>query len=499
MKRLAIAVCVLAGATAGQAAAADLCVGSGGGCFATLQAAVAAAHDGDTIHVGTGTFAGGVTIDKSVALVGQGANASVISGGGPVLTIFRETAPEGLSVSIRGLTITGGVNDSKPEGAVTFGGGIWIPTSQLPEPPFNGTGATVDISDSVVTGNTVTSRAAIPPFVFCGPLPCGFNTGGGIDNGGVLTITGSRITNNTAGSTSALATLASGISAGGITSRFAATLVLRRSVVSGNRAVATLPNGQSAAVGGVSSGGGLTIEDSVVSDNAAEVSGPPAGFDEDLVALAGGLEVFECCGVEHPTAVIRGTRITGNRAVARNADDDLLAVAFGGGLLAEAPLLLEHTQVTDNLVQATSAGPAVADGGGMELQGATTIRNSLVARNSVVADAQGAALAHGGGIANAGQLTIERTSVVDNHVRASGSGGPLPFGVPSSAIGGGIWNGDFGGPPPTLAITHSVVAANRLEAPAGFVVQGGGLWTAYPVTVSQTPIAGNKPDQCFGC
>ena len=65
-----------------------------------MQAAVAAAHDGDTIHVGKGTFAGGVTIDKSVALVGQGANASVLAGGGPVLTIFKESAPTELSVSI---------------------------------------------------------------------------------------------------------------------------------------------------------------------------------------------------------------------------------------------------------------------------------------------------------------------------------------------------------------------------------------------------------------
>ena len=97
------------------------------GCFATLQAAVAAAHDGDTIHVRRGTFAGGVTIDKSVALVGAGSHSTIIAGGGPVLTIFREPDPEKLTVSIRGVTITGGVNDSEPDLEVTFGGGIWIP------------------------------------------------------------------------------------------------------------------------------------------------------------------------------------------------------------------------------------------------------------------------------------------------------------------------------------------------------------------------------------
>jgi hypothetical protein len=502
MKRVmllaALGAAVAAGVAAVPAFAADLCVG-GGGCYATLQSALTAAHDGDTIHVGKGTFAGGVLIDKSVALVGQGANASIVSGGGPVLTIFKESAPTELSVSIRGLTITGGVNDSEPDPEVTFGGGIWIPTSQLQVPPFNGTGATVTIDDSVITGNQVMSRSTIPPFVFCGPLPCGFNSGGGIDNGGVLTITDSKITNNTSGSTATNVTLASGIGSGGIDNRFASTLVLRRSVVSDNHAFATRPNGQFAGAGGIFASGAVTIEDSVVSDNSAEVSGPPAGFGEDLVALGGGIQVSGCCGVARPTAVIRNTKITGNRAVANVGTEGTLAVSFGGGLLVEAPLLMERSQVTDNLARATSGGDAVADGGGMEVDAPMTLRDSLVARNSVVAEAGRAALAHGGGIANADRLTVENTRIVDNDVKASGAGGPLPFGVPSGAIGGGIWNGDFGGPPPTLTVTHSVVAGNSLEAPAGFTLSGGGLFTLYPVSLNQTTVAGNRPDQCFGC
>ena len=498
MKRLVLAICVLAGAVAGPASAADLCVGSGAGCFATLGAAVGAAHDGDTIRLGKGTFAGGVTIDKSVALVGQGSRSTTIAGGGPVLTIFKESAPDQLTVSIRGVTITGGVNDSQPDAEVTFGGGIWIPTSQLPVPPFNGTGATVSIDDSVITGNTVLSHSVIPGD-FCGsPLPCGFNTGGGIDNGGVLTVTNSRITNNTAGSSPALPSLASGVNSGGIFSRFAATLVLKKSVVSGNRAVASSPNGQAAQSGGIGSDGALTIEDSVVSDNSAELTGTfPA--DGEPVALAGGIHVSGCCGVSHPTATIRNTLVHGNRAVA-DIGGEALSVAFAGGVLAEAPLLLEKTLVTDNLVRATSAGgDAAADGGGIEVDSQVTIRDSLVARNTVVADAHGAALAAGGGIANAGQLTVERTLVLDNRVKARGAGGLLPFGEPSAALGGGIWNGTFGGPPTTLTLTNSAVLGNSLDAPAGFVVQGGGLYTTFPVTVTRTAIAGNRPDQCFGC
>jgi len=119
---------------------------------------VNAAHDGDTIAVGAGTFSGGITIDKGVRVQCAGCDKTIIKGGGPVVTIFRAASPDALSVSIDGVTITGGVNDSQPDPEVTFGGGVWIPTSQLDHPPFNGTGATVSISSSVITGNTVNVR-----------------------------------------------------------------------------------------------------------------------------------------------------------------------------------------------------------------------------------------------------------------------------------------------------------------------------------------------------
>ena len=110
-------------------------------------------------------------------LQGFGATRTIISGGGPVVTIFRATAPDGLSVSLDGVTITGGVNNSQPDNAVTFGGGVLIPTSQLAQPPFNGTGATVSISNSVITGNTWPQIDPPPPLR--GARSCGFDSGGG--------------------------------------------------------------------------------------------------------------------------------------------------------------------------------------------------------------------------------------------------------------------------------------------------------------------------------
>src|SRR5437870_750862 len=96
MKQIAfiglIAVVALAGASVGRSAAAAkaLCVG-GPHCYTTIQAALNAAQDGDAIRVGAGNFAGGVTIERSVSLVGAGANATTISGGGPVVTIGSAT------------------------------------------------------------------------------------------------------------------------------------------------------------------------------------------------------------------------------------------------------------------------------------------------------------------------------------------------------------------------------------------------------------------------
>jgi len=67
-------------------------------------------------------------------------------------------------------------------------------------------------------------------------------------------------------------------------------------------------------------------------------------------------------------------------------------------------------------------------------------------------------------------------------------------------------NIDFVGGPPELAVSDSVVTANRLEAAPGITPQGGGIFSANifsgdPIafTLTRTVIAGNKPDQCVGC
>ena len=139
----AVAAALIGTAFAPSASAATLCVGPAPAASRRSSRQWPPHTTATRSRSRAGTFAGGITIDKSIRVQGAGADRTIIRGGGPVVTIFRSTAPDALNVSIDGVTITGGVNNTQPGTEVTFGGGIWIPTSQLDQPPFNGTGATV--------------------------------------------------------------------------------------------------------------------------------------------------------------------------------------------------------------------------------------------------------------------------------------------------------------------------------------------------------------------
>jgi len=148
------------------AQAASSCVGSGGGCYPTIQAAVDAAHAGDTITIGAGTFAGGVTITKSVHLQGAGAASTIIRGGDHVLTIGAYGAASEPTVSISGVTVTGGLARSSPESIPLFGkAGVWATGGGIEIPPGANlaVGATVTITDSVINTDPAMSTPCRMP------------------------------------------------------------------------------------------------------------------------------------------------------------------------------------------------------------------------------------------------------------------------------------------------------------------------------------------------
>jgi hypothetical protein len=502
-----------AGASTGRALAGSVCVGTRPACLATIQAALDAARDGDTIKIGPGTFAGGIAIDKNVHLKGSGASATVISGGGPVLTIGVMGAPSEPTVWISGVTITGGVNTAN----LALGGGVYVPASS------GGLGATVTITDTVVTGNRAAPATSIPSRLPCGAAcPFARGSGGGIDNAGTMTLKNVQVTNNAAGSA-----VASDADGGGVMNERQATLVLVKSVVSGNVARVTPPNGRFGEGGGVftRAGSTLTIDRSSVNGNSVEFSTSfPADVPDGVAAQAGGIKIG---GDESTLVAIRNSTIMGNSVLASSSGGDL--TAFGGGVDDDGALTLSDSTISDNLLSATGVGSVFLDSGGIEVEGPATISNTRLTGNSVTATAPtgtalaqagailtatdqavtisdslvggniaksttstGEAFVQGAGILNAGTLELRSVQVSNNDGSALGPSG--------SAQGGGIWNSAFpDGPLVQLTLQDSNVTRNSLTASGGLATQGAGLYTTFPVTLTNSRISRNSPDDCFGC
>ena len=536
MKSIALAACVIGAAgaafSASTAAAAPrtLCVGSKPGCFLTIQPAVNAAHDGDTIAIAPGTYPGGVTIDVSVTVVGAGAASTIIKGGGPVLTLGVPGAPNPPTISITGVTVTGGV--ASGNGVVTFvglGGGVSIPASTA-----NTAGATVTIRNSVITGNRATPATTVDSGEPCGSSDCPFagGFGGGIADVGKLTLINTTVSNNTAGGG-----VASSGGGGGIwtaTNGGAGALTLINSTVTGNRATVSPPNGQFVSGGGIEVQDGETfvVTNSVISNNTGSVtSSYPSGVDS--FADGGGIHVGGL-----GTATIQGSRITGNVLSASNAAGPTgagssgLAVGFSDFCVCNQTLVLKDAVISGNRLTVNGGDGSFA-GNAVEIDSPATVSNTAVTGNSIVITSTGAVAAGGAVFAFDGQsqpVVMRNVAISGNSVRASSSTGPATVqgaglinggllelhnvlvtsntgsatGTSGFAEGGGIWNGQpfgsDGAPTPSLLMDNTAVLGNTLTASPGLAVQGGGVFTSgFPITQHNSLIARNAPDQCFGC
>jgi len=476
---------------AGSAAATStLCVAPAiAGCYATIQGALDAAASGDAIRVAAGTYTGGITITKSVDLRGSGSNATVIKGGGPVLTIGDPNATTSATVSIEGVTITGGVTGDGGS-AVAQGGGVWIPGN----PPHGRPGAIVSISDSVITQNRVRPLTRGSGDNLCGKdrLFCAFANGGGIDNGGTLALTNVEVTGNVAGAIPGDASVATDASGGGIVSHPGATLTLRNCVVSGNTAAVGLPNGQFSDGGGITSAGSLTMQATEVSGNSSTVEAalPSMAFGDpkEQEANAGGIDL-----PDGSSSTITGSRIVDNSVNGSNTVGD--ADAEAGGLDVDGSLELDFSSVSGNTVNAYAPTGTLALGidGGLQVEGDLVAHGDWISRNRAAATSVGGfAAAAGGGLDNHARAMLVGTYVAWNSVRADG-----PFGV---ADGGGILNFTTdSNRPPDLKLANSVVLGNSASAGAGITPAGGGIWADTKPVLVQTALIGNHPDQCTGC
>jgi len=521
-----------------------VCIGSGNTtCFGTLAAAIAAAHDGDTVTVRAGTVAGGVTIDKSITLAGAGIHASIIRGGGPVLIIGSLSAARTLTVSIRDLTITGGYSRTDRTGecgpdipncgpgymkATALGGGIEILPRRYGLP-----GAKVVISNTAVTGNraapttTVPSVGAVCPH---GPCPASQAAGGGIDNWGMLTLTDSVVSDNRA-----VGELTAQADGGGIADEASARLTLIGSSVTGNTASAA-PNGRFADGGGiyvdhdgtltvqhsvidgntasltsrypasvgdshassggvvVQPGGTATIDHTSISDNRVSVTdpnGPPVGFDPGM-----------CVCDSAAALTLTDSKVNGNHLVVNVKTS--VEGGSGGGLEADGNAVITRTEVKGNTVMVTSdegVAAAVAvvnifDGGSDR----AVMRDSTISGNQVTATSRsGMAIVRGAGLANTGPLLLSHVTISGNRATASAPHGWVR--------GGGVFNSAlftgpaFPPPPsPSLVVHGGTISHNILRVRHGTIASGGGIYSkGFRAQAGTGVVTANTPDDCVGC
>ena len=384
-----------------RASAATLTVCPSGCAYTQIAPAVAAASSGDTVNVAAGSYHGGFTIDQNLTLTGAGAHKTIISGGGPVITVGMFGATTEPTVAIRGVTITGGVTGSSPveDGVIALGGGIFVP----PAANF-ATGATVTISNSVITGNTAAPTTSVDAGFSCGIQDCRFAQagGGGIDNWGTLTVANTTVSNNE--SAGAFTSDADG--AGIYTQQGA--LTVNNSVVTGNRTIAAAPDGRFAEGAGImvdfsfSPSGAtatLSVQNSVVSNNSSSLTNntlpSSVAVQSGMNANAGGIHVGD--GI--PTTV-SNSAITGNSATATDTQGEPFAID-AAMIVGASPLVMRNTHIDDNAATTTSLTSADVgpEGSAIELDGGGTISNTTIEDNLATSVSTGGTADTNGGLA----------------------------------------------------------------------------------------------------
>jgi len=236
----------------------------------TIGHAISLASKGDTIMVAPATYTENLTIRKNLKIIGSDAATTIVDGGG-VGTVF----------SVCGI-----------------------------------------ISCTITPNKTHAALSKLTIRDGSGP----FGAGGGVSNSGILTVTYSTISGNSAGN------------GGGIFNNFGATLTITNSTISGNSATGT------GGGGGIINheGGTLTITKSTISGNRSSYGG-------------GGVKNFR------GTLTITNSTISGNSA------------KYAGGIQNYALLKISNSTISGNIAMR---------GGGIVSRESSVLQNTILANNS---------------------------------------------------------------------------------------------------------------------
>ncbi|QEH39161.1 RTX-I toxin determinant A from serotypes 1/9 [Aquisphaera giovannonii] len=402
----------------------------GAGAGASLREALALANaiPGGGATIG---FAAGLsgTIGLSIGPLPVIAQATTIAGpGAGVLAVDAKSISRvlqvvaGVTASISGLTLTGGLADAGG-GGILNAGTLTVDACVIANNSAPGNGGGIDnLGTLTLTNSTVSGNSG--------------KQGGGIFSNNSLTMTGDTVSGN------------AGTYGGGIKT-YAGTASLTGCTVSGN----TSPN----------QGGGLYLRSTARLVNCT-VDGNTAGSPAAPAGHGGGIAVM----VAGASLTMTGGSISGNTSPGR-----------GGGLYSRGPVQLSGVAIRGN---ASNLGGGVYSKGTAALDGCTVSGNtsnqgggldaaaSLSLTRCTVSGNNASASGFGGGINSSSSLSLTLCTISGN--TGGGGGGVHAFGqlnvrdstLSGNTAGGGIWN--FG----TATLIGSTISGNH--AVGGF---GGGI------------------------
>jgi len=187
--------------------------------YPTIQSAIGAANNGDTVQVAAGTYYESLTWEsKSIALVGVGAGVTIVSGDtdedgspGPGRCLTMANVPD--TARVEGFTFTGGSAGSGGGLALVYSSPTLANNTISGNSAEYGGGLRLDYSSAVLVNNTITGNAASRVggglAVFCSSPALVYNTisrnsaqlhGGGLwVNISSATLTSNTISGNSAG------------------------------------------------------------------------------------------------------------------------------------------------------------------------------------------------------------------------------------------------------------------------------------------------------------
>jgi len=426
--------------------------------FSTIQSAIDAAQNGDTIKVAAGVYKENLVINKKSLFLLGGWNADFTERDPTAYETVIDGSQDGRCIKwtdadggeLSGFKVTNG--SAYEEGVEVHGGGVYLEEVSL------------ILSHNVFIGNTASAGHGGAIYVVDGEVQiennviannsAGGNGGGIYISSGMPTITGNTITENTASGTGHGWVAIGG---GGISTYDAASTIIGNTII-GNTA------SDGCGGGGINAYyGTLSIIDNVITGNTADSSG--GGIytrSADTLSITGNTITANTVGNDGGAIfTMAGTHsITGNTISGNNANKN------GGGIETD----YGTPTITGNTITANTVN--LWDGGGIHTYHCTP----TITGNTITANITGNS---GGGIFTwDGTPTITTNTITEN--TASGTG--------DSTGGGGVYAYQS-----TLSIIDNTVSRNTAVNNGGGIHVSSGTAIITGNVIIDNSVTGTQP------